>query len=311
MKQRIISGVALIIGLLLLIFVAPFPVFFAAFLIIAGISIWEYSKLIYCDNNLEPNKKWRWLYLTVIIVATLYPFLPALITWLSIGTDKFASYNTLLINSYETLMFYATFMWLFSLIIYRRTDTLLKIMHPRLVAIFAALSNGAFFASIFAVRYFDGATQAFNVDNSPILMIYIFALIACCDSGAYFFGRAFGKTKLNAIISPNKTIEGFLGGIFCALICAIIFVNFTSLNDYMMTSKRMIAFFMLSLITVLFAVHGDLVESFLKRRAGIKDSSNIIPGHGGVLDRLDSLQPSFMFLSYYWLFLTLSNFFTF
>ncbi|RIY33073.1 hypothetical protein CJP74_02810 [Psittacicella melopsittaci] len=312
MKQRLISGIALIIGLLLVVLVAPFPVFFAVFLLIACLSIWEYSKLIYNDNpNLEPTRKWRWLYMAIIIFATLFPFFPVFSAWLAFGTDRFANVNRLLVNNYETIMFYAMFIWLFSLVIYRRTETLMEIMHPRLVALFAALSNGAFFAGVFAIRYYDGSTLSFNPNNSPVFMIYMFFLVACTDSGAYFFGRAFGKTKMSPKISPNKTLEGLLGGVFTAMICAIIFVNFTSLSDYMVNNKRMVAFYMFTLITVLFSVHGDLTESFLKRRAKIKDSSNLIPGHGGVLDRLDSLQPSFMFMAYYWLFLTLDNFFTF
>ncbi|RIY33422.1 hypothetical protein CKF54_02960 [Psittacicella hinzii] len=312
MKQRIISAIPLILGLLYIIFYSPFIVFYIAFLAIACISIWEYSKLIYNQNpDLEPRRNWKWLYMLVISVATLFPFLPVLSVWLSLGTDKFTQMNSFYISNSQTIMFYATFIWLFSLVIYRRTETLMYIMHPRLVALFAALVNGAFFAGIFAVRYFNGALQQFDINNSPILMLYIFCIVACADSGAYFFGRAFGKNKLSPKISPNKTVEGLLGGLFTAIICALIFVNFTPLNDYMVNSKRMVAFYIFTIVTILLSVHGDLTESFLKRRASVKDSSNIIPGHGGVLDRIDSLQPSFMFIAYYWLFLTLSNFFTF
>ncbi|MFC6276983.1 phosphatidate cytidylyltransferase [Psittacicella hinzii] len=312
MKQRLISGIALLLGLFLVVFKAPFPVFFLAFLIIAGLSIWEYSKLIYNDNpNLEPNRKWQWWYLLIIIVATLFPFVPAATVYFSLGTENYAKslefYKTFAGNT----MFYAVFMWLFSLIIYRKTETLYNILHPRLVAIFAALINSAFFSALFVIRYIEPTTQEFMLNNSTVLMFYIFCLVVCADSGAYFVGRAIGKRKLCPTISPNKTVEGLLGGVLSAIICAVIFINFTSLGDNILTTKRLVAFIVFSIISVLFAVHGDLVESFIKRRAKVKDSSNLIPGHGGVLDRLDSLQPAFTFMAYFWVILTSNDFFTF
>jgi phosphatidate cytidylyltransferase len=104
------------------------------------------------------------------------------------------------------------------------------------------------------------------------------------DSGAYFAGRAFGRHKLAPKVSPAKTLEGLAGGLL--LTSALSIGVACSLK---LSVGAWCGFVGLSMLTVLASVHGDLVESMLKRRAGIKDSGTILPGHGGVLDRIDSL----------------------
>lgn len=121
--------------------------------------------------------------------------------------------------------------------------------------------------------------------QSPWWLMYVFALVWGADSGAYFAGRKFGKNKLAPNVSPNKSIEGLFGGLVLTVVIIVV-VAFTTLNLSGMTLAN---FIMLSLLTVLASVQGDLFESMVKRKAGIKDSGNILPGHGGVLDRIDSL----------------------
>lgn len=119
---------------------------------------------------------------------------------------------------------------------------------------------------------------------SPWWLMYVFLLVWCADSGAYFVGRKFGKRKLAPNVSPNKSIEGLIGGLVTSGVVAAI------VGQYLQLSGGALAWFLaLSAVTVAASVLGDLFESMLKRRAGIKDSGNILPGHGGVLDRIDSL----------------------
>lgn len=121
--------------------------------------------------------------------------------------------------------------------------------------------------------------------RSPWWLMYLFLLVWGADSGAYFVGRKMGKRKLAPKVSPNKSIEGLLGGIITVTV-VIITVQVSFLK---VTLLQHLLFFVLSIITVFSSVLGDLFESMIKRRAGIKDSGRILPGHGGVLDRIDSL----------------------
>ncbi|MFC6167659.1 phosphatidate cytidylyltransferase [Acinetobacter terrestris] len=129
-------------------------------------------------------------------------------------------------------------------------------------------------------------TAIFSVWNSsPWWLMYLFLLVWGADSGAYFVGRKLGKRKLAPDVSPNKSVEGLYGGIVTAMII-VVAVEVVYLD---LTLAQHILFLILSVVTVFSSVLGDLFESMIKRRAGIKDSGCILPGHGGVLDRIDSL----------------------
>ncbi|MDK9712752.1 MAG: phosphatidate cytidylyltransferase [Sulfuritalea sp.] len=119
------------------------------------------------------------------------------------------------------------------------------------------------------------------------LMLAAMALVWVADISAYFAGRAFGKHKLAPSISPGKTWEGVAGAVVGVLIYGGIVLSFSPLKDKLPLSLPLLVL-MLVLLTAV-SVMGDLFESLLKRQAGIKDSSNLLPGHGGVLDRIDAL----------------------
>ncbi|WP_057913508.1 phosphatidate cytidylyltransferase [Peribacillus muralis] len=122
-----------------------------------------------------------------------------------------------------------------------------------------------------------------SVDLGLIYILLTLFTIWATDSGAYFIGKAIGKRKLWPEISPNKTVEGFIGGVLSAMIVGVLFYAFSSL-DY-----TLIQLLLISLIIGVFGQLGDLVQSAYKRHYGVKDSGKLLPGHGGILDRLDSV----------------------
>ena len=119
-------------------------------------------------------------------------------------------------------------------------------------------------------------------DDGLALILWVFILTWSTDIGAYFAGRAFGRAKLAPAISPNKTFAGLYGGVAAATVLAGAWAHLTGLNS---------ALFALAPLFALAAQGGDLFESWMKRRAGVKDSGDWLPGHGGLLDRLDGLVP--------------------
>lgn len=125
--------------------------------------------------------------------------------------------------------------------------------------------------------------------NGHRWLLLALLLVWAADTGAYFTGRKFGGKwfggrKLAPRISPNKSIEGLLGGLLLALVVALVAAPLAGASVAQLPAVGLVA-----LVAVLFSVVGDLFESMLKRHAGVKDSGDIIPGHGGVLDRVDSM----------------------
>ena len=133
-----------------------------------------------------------------------------------------------------------------------------------------------------------GVIHATDPNGHQWLLLALF-LVWAADTGAYFAGRTFGGKlfggrKLAPRISPNKTIEGLLGGVVLAVAVAVIGAKLIGTDN-----GALLGVIAVAIVTVLFSVVGDLFESLLKRHINVKDSSNLIPGHGGVLDRVDSV----------------------
>jgi phosphatidate cytidylyltransferase len=116
------------------------------------------------------------------------------------------------------------------------------------------------------------------------ILFILLILIWAADTGAYFAGKGFGKHKLLPHVSPGKTWEGFIGAMFTTVIVMGFVVYF-----FKIPKEQWLWLLILGFVTVVFSIVGDLFESMLKRAAGIKDSGKILPGHGGILDRIDSL----------------------
>jgi phosphatidate cytidylyltransferase len=134
-----------------------------------------------------------------------------------------------------------------------------------------------------------------QADHGRELVVFALVLAWAADIGAYFAGRYFGRLRLAPFVSPNKTWEGVLGGLFAGSLVALAGTAWFELPP--------LGFLSLCIAAVLVSVVGDLVESMFKRQRGMKDSGSILPGHGGVLDRIDSLTSSvpLLALGFCWL----------
>ncbi len=248
MKQRIVTGV--FGGIVFLTLVYAGEQWFSLFvLLLAMIGLFEFLLMAGIKVFRLPG-----LLSYVLLVSILWP-------QLLIGKGDELSFSLLLMPVTILLLFYSVF---------RKNK--FHIEHAAL-AILGALYIGYGFMYMLATR---------NVpDTGLFLTILVLLGIWSTDSGAYFVGKAFGKRKLWPEISPNKTVEGALGG----LLISILVVGIVNLIFDTLSVTDALA---ISLVAGLVGQMGDLIESAMKRHFGVKDSGYIIPGHGGVLDRCDS-----------------------
>lgn len=139
-----------------------------------------------------------------------------------------------------------------------------------------------------------------NIQNDGLgYVMFLFAVILLTDTGGYYFGSKYGKHKIAPVISPKKTVEGTIGGTICALLGGLVMGYFIHLGIYHSI--------ILGLLCTFFAQIGDLSESLIKRDAGVKDSGNTLPGHGGFLDRTDSYVLTIPVMFYYLKYFVVSN----
>jgi phosphatidate cytidylyltransferase len=132
----------------------------------------------------------------------------------------------------------------------------------------------------------------------PAALLFVFTLVWLADSAAYFVGRAWGRTPLAPRISSGKTVEGLLGG----LAAVVVLAYFCGTMIWRFSGLTLILWVAWGGVTMFFSVVGDLVESKIKRLAGVKDSGSLLPGHGGLLDRIDSLTAAIPTFTCGWLF---------
>lgn len=148
---------------------------------------------------------------------------------------------------------------------------------------------GVIYIGIF-LSYIIGIRQ---IEYGGWQIIFLFSIIWANDTFAYFVGKSLGRIKLAPAISPNKTVEGSIAGLIGGLAAALVF------NSFLFKKLDLINAVLLALVLGILCQLGDLFESMLKRSAGVKDSGSIIPGHGGVLDRIDSAIIPLPFFYYY------------
>ncbi len=152
-------------------------------------------------------------------------------------------------------------------------------------------SSKYFYLLGYAILPFVFITKiSFGINSyNPKIIIGLFILVWTNDTFAYIVGKSIGKHKLLERVSPKKTIEGFIGGLVFAMIAGILISKYYIQPSSAFAEKSMYIWVAIALIVGIFGTIGDLIESKFKRIAGVKDSGKIMPGHGGILDRLDSV----------------------
>nr|BET44440.1 MAG: phosphatidate cytidylyltransferase [Candidatus Aschnera chinzeii] len=248
------------------LFLLPVNLFGYLIIVISTLAAWEWSQFL----------GWKQQYKRIII--TILFFIILLVLQLSLDDLTTISKKPIIIY-----ILLAGFIWWLIAIILVITFHVSGKLWSRsalLKILFGVLTILPFYCGMLALKSFNYYKSAFI---GPWLILYVMLLVWSSDIGAYFFGFVFGKHKLAVHISPGKTFEGMLGGILTSIFVCWLFSIFVHGMNIPIT------FLIYSVFVVIISVFGDLTESMLKRNSGIKNSSNLIPGHGGILDRIDSL----------------------
>lgn len=272
LKQRIITAVLLLPLVACLLFLPDLKLFSAILIPIFGILAWEWSRLLQTNVALRST----FIVLVLAAIGGLWYQLNALEFFI----DAQLPQQWHLVYPFKLLLV-ALLVWMLAtvLVLLYPKATRVLFRGPWLRAVLGVAILAAAWLAIVIIRSFHIAQDYYTGAWMLLLMLVV---IWGADVGAYFSGKNFGKRKLAPIVSPNKTWEGAIGGLVLAVILG---VTVSLLLNLRFEWAQLIIFVVLM---VALSVIGDLFESMLKRRAEIKDSSNILPGHGGLLDRLDS-----------------------
>ncbi|AHJ14442.1 phosphatidate cytidylyltransferase [Sulfurospirillum multivorans] len=230
----------------------------------------------------ESNKQRVFTGLVMAAFASLVAFLNnALLTWLILGVMYlFAFYEAM--NLFDVkdnkLYVYAVLLWL-AAFIYPNPDDLIYLAIIGFLAVMAYTKKVDY--RLLAPFLYPSVSMLFLYalyhDFGMSVLVWLVIVVALTDTGAYFVGKSIGKTSFSPT-SPNKTLEGVIGGVLIGTVVGALYGTF-------FISLWLSA--IIALVTSIASVFGDLFESYLKREAGLKDSGNLFPGHGGMLDRLD------------------------
>lgn len=253
MKERIITGLILAITVGLLTYFTSWSIFSVLLCGVMLFATQEWKSFILFSN---PSNKLIYFCIAIFILTTstlALLFVPPIAYIILISSGIF---------------------WLLIPLLLFKSEILIKYINSEYhLASISLLIISSFFIALITLKKADA-----------MWVFILIILVASADSFAYFFGRKLGKHKLAPDISPGKSIEGVIAGFIMTTIIAIFISAFLSIS-----LPQKLGFCLLAMVISLISVAGDLFESLIKRQRNLKDSGNILPGHGGILDRIDGL----------------------
>jgi len=272
--KRIITALVLASLIALAVFKLPMEYFSLVIGLVTLLAAWEWCNLA---GLISPVK--RALFLLILILPMLgIHFWTQFLELVAQATDwtDVRDYS----GALEWLVIPPVLFWVLIMILIRNTPTgvlnlKLKTRYKVLIGWFILFSAWMFLSRL---RAFYG----------PEMAMYFLILIWVADISAYFAGKKWGATKLATEISPGKTVAGMYGALIAGVLWAAVFIGYYGYRDGFVWI-RIFDFILLSVLTVLISIYGDLFISVVKRQRGVKDSGTLLPGHGGILDRIDSL----------------------
>lgn len=284
LKQRLITALVLIPFALYCVFAVSLEAFSWAILALITVGAWEWAPLM---GLRRLASKLAYTASVAVILTVLIMVVPVDTIWL----------NGQLQPIYYAIVLAGLGWWVVA--------TLLTLKYPNsrrlwartrsIVGLFGYLTLIPAWVGLLAVRSLNYS------DNSlygGFALLFVLLLVWAADVGAFFAGVRYGRNKLMPAVSPGKTMEGLIGGIALAFVVMMVVSHWVKVP-----AEQFNGYYLTGLVTVVASVFGDLSESMFKRCAGVKDSGSLLPGHGGVLDRIDSLTaalPVFT-VAYLWL----------
>jgi phosphatidate cytidylyltransferase len=251
LKQRILTALILAPVAIACLFFLP-PLGFAIFVgLVVTVGAWEWANFA----NISPMGRYGYAALVAVLLLASY-FVPSVFILAAGGL-----------------------WWIGSFFLMRK--------YPQATDLWAGKLAISLIGLVVLVPGFVSLLLLKSTANANFLILLLFFLIWGADIGAYFTGRAFGKHKLAPLVSPGKTWEGFYGGLVIAFGIGVAMLLWLDKPD--LTEARGWLFLAGIVLVIMVSVLGDLVMSMFKRNRGVKDSSHLLPGHGGFLDRIDSL----------------------
>ena len=264
LKQRLMTAVMLVAGFLLLLFNLDPLWFCVAVVPVVMLAGWEWTNL-----NAIKTAASKFFYLSALLLS-----LAGGAFWLNLF-NSVDSLESLDMHRGQQLMLLASILWA---IIFLWVQG-----YPSSAIIWAAKPVLAVLGLLLLVATWLSIVLIIHQPQGQWLLLLAVAIVSLADIGGYVAGNLFGKHKLAPVVSPGKTWEGFFGGLSFQLILI------AALMLFMPVGVSLTALLLLIIPVSLYSVLGDLFESMLKRHQGVKDSSQILPGHGGILDRIDGL----------------------